>query len=355
MRAALAFMAEQGIDIVVTSGGLGPTADDLTAEVVGGFQGREMVLDEALERADRARSCGRCRNAGRTSTWRRSRRPTASRRRSRGARPCSSRSGPRRGSWCRRGIGARPPDRRPSPGRRSSCCRARRASCSRCGAQALETDALRAALAGATAYRQRTLRLFGIPESEIAETLRVAEREGVELGRLEITTCLKRGEVEVVTRYEPDAQDAYDAFVRVVRARHADTLFSQRRQHRRRAGGGALEGIQPTRHPRPPLAADDRHRRVVHRRPAGGAADRAGGRLRLLQGRDRRVLERGQGRPGRRGARADRDARRGLGGGRRGARRRGAGGVWARTSASGSPAWRARAAAARRSRWGSCG
>ena len=49
------------------------------------------------------------------------------------------------------------------------------------------------------------LRLFGIPESEIAETLRAAERRGVDLDRLEVTTCLKRGEVEVVTRYEPAA------------------------------------------------------------------------------------------------------------------------------------------------------
>ncbi len=48
MRSALQFLAEQGIDVILTSGGLGPTADDLTAEVVGGFQGREMVLDEAL-------------------------------------------------------------------------------------------------------------------------------------------------------------------------------------------------------------------------------------------------------------------------------------------------------------------
>ena len=84
---------------------------------------------------------------------------------------------------------------------RSSCCRARRASCSRCGSRRSPPSALRAALAGAISYRQRTLRLFGIPESEIAETLRVAEREGVELDRLEITTCLKRGEIEVVTRY----------------------------------------------------------------------------------------------------------------------------------------------------------
>ena len=48
MQAALDFMAREGMDVVVTSGGLGPTADDLTAEVVGRFQGREMVLDEAL-------------------------------------------------------------------------------------------------------------------------------------------------------------------------------------------------------------------------------------------------------------------------------------------------------------------
>src|SRR5688572_5415591 len=49
MLTALRFFADQGVDLVVTTGGLGPTADDLTAEVVGAFSGREMVLDEALE------------------------------------------------------------------------------------------------------------------------------------------------------------------------------------------------------------------------------------------------------------------------------------------------------------------
>jgi nicotinamide-nucleotide amidase len=57
--------------------------------------------------------------------------------------------------------------------------------------------------------------------------LRVAERAGVELGRLEVTTCLKRGEVEVVTRFEPDGEGVYDAFVALVKARHGDTLFSE--------------------------------------------------------------------------------------------------------------------------------
>jgi nicotinamide-nucleotide amidase len=92
---------------------------------------------------------------------------------------------------------------------------------------ALQTAGLQAAIAGATVYRQRTMRLFGIPESEIAETLREAEREGIDLGRIEVTTCLKRGEVEVVTRYEPDEEPVYDAFVGLVRARHADSLFSE--------------------------------------------------------------------------------------------------------------------------------
>ena len=46
----LRFMASEGMALIVTSGGLGPTADDLTTEVVAGFTGRELVLDPALER-----------------------------------------------------------------------------------------------------------------------------------------------------------------------------------------------------------------------------------------------------------------------------------------------------------------
>src|ERR1700749_2241141 len=49
MRTALEQMAATGLALIVPSGGLGPTADDLTAEIVGGFSGREMVLDETLE------------------------------------------------------------------------------------------------------------------------------------------------------------------------------------------------------------------------------------------------------------------------------------------------------------------
>ena len=37
------------MDLIVTTGGLGPTADDLTGEVVARFAGRELVLDEEME------------------------------------------------------------------------------------------------------------------------------------------------------------------------------------------------------------------------------------------------------------------------------------------------------------------
>lgn len=92
---------------------------------------------------------------------------------------------------------------------------------------AKRTQAFRDAIAGATTYRREIIRLFGIPESEIANTLRDAEAEGVPLAPLEITTCLRRGEIEIATRYEPTDQVAYDALLEFVARRHADTLFSR--------------------------------------------------------------------------------------------------------------------------------
>src|SRR3954452_14292696 len=49
MEAALRFQADQGCDLIVTSGGLGPTADDLTMEVVARFCGRGLLHDPELE------------------------------------------------------------------------------------------------------------------------------------------------------------------------------------------------------------------------------------------------------------------------------------------------------------------
>src|ERR1700745_1394630 len=49
IEAQLCFLADQGVDLIVTSGGLGPTADDMTVATVAQFCDRELVLDAELE------------------------------------------------------------------------------------------------------------------------------------------------------------------------------------------------------------------------------------------------------------------------------------------------------------------
>jgi molybdenum cofactor synthesis domain-containing protein len=49
IAAQLRFLADEGVDLIVTSGGLGPTADDMTVAVVSQFCGRELVRDTELE------------------------------------------------------------------------------------------------------------------------------------------------------------------------------------------------------------------------------------------------------------------------------------------------------------------
>ena len=127
-------------------------------------------------------------------------------------------------------------------------------------------------------YEQRTMRMFGMPESEIAETLRVAEREGVALAQIEITTCLKRGEVEVVTRYEPARRGLYDAFEAVVPSATptrsspttAATVDEQVAAMLRRAGRTLHASPPPSRAPAGLLAARLTERPGSSRLPAGG-------------------------------------------------------------------------------------
>jgi nicotinamide-nucleotide amidase len=92
--------------------------------------------------------------------------------------------------------------------------------------KAVQTAAVQEAIAGRTVYRQDTIRMFGLPESGLAETLRDAEQTVTGFDRLEITTCLRRGELEIVTRYEPDAEASYRQLVDVLRDRHGRELFS---------------------------------------------------------------------------------------------------------------------------------
>ena len=227
MRAALRFMAEEGIDLILTSGGLGPTADDLTAEVVGGFQGREMVLDEALSEriAEIVKPLlKRWPNLDEEAIRAANRKQATIPAGATVLEPVGTAPGL---VVTPAAVDGPPASGSPSGGPTIVVLPGPPRELQPMWEQAVAAETLRAALAGAISYRQRTLRLFGIPESEIAETLRVAEREGLKLDRLEITTCLKRGEIEVVTRYQPDAESAYEAFEQVVAGRHPDTLFSR--------------------------------------------------------------------------------------------------------------------------------
>ena len=331
MEEALRFMAARGVDVIVTSGGLGPTADDLTAEVVGAFAGREMALDEALEEriAEILRPL--------LSRW-----PDLD--------PDAIRASNRKqavvpvGATVLEPVGTAPGLVVPVDGGPTVVVlpgppRELHAM----WPAAVETSAFRAAVAGAVELRQEMLRLFGIPESEIAETLRLAE-DAHGLSGLEITTCLRRGEVEVVTRFSPDAAATYARFVETVRERHADTLFSD-------DGRTVDQQVADMLRAR---GADDRHGRVLHRRPARRAADRARRLLGLRAGRARRLLQRGQGLAGRGRSRADRAAWAPCRSRwpRRWPTARGRGS--APTTGSASPAWPGPGEGRPTSRWASC-
>ena len=215
---ALRHMAADGLSLIVTSGGLGPTADDLTAEVVGNFAGRPMVLDARVEEriAEILKPL--------MSRWR-------------GVDPQAVRESNRKQAVIPEGatvldpVGTAPglvvapaDDRSgptvvvlPGPPRELQTM----------WETAVQTDAFRQAIAQAPELRREILRLFGIPESEIAATLRAAEQAGLSLEALEVTTCLRRGEIEVVTRFAPEAQPAYATLAGFIEQRHGDTLFSR--------------------------------------------------------------------------------------------------------------------------------
>jgi len=92
---------------------------------------------------------------------------------------------------------------------------------------AVATPAFQAAVAGRTVYEERMLRLFGIPESEIAETVRIAEESIQGFADVEITTCLRRGELEVSARYEPDAAASWSAIEDLIAERYPNALYSR--------------------------------------------------------------------------------------------------------------------------------
>jgi nicotinamide-nucleotide amidase len=213
IEAQLRFLATEGVDLIVTSGGLGPTADDMTVATVASFAGLDLVLDDVLENriADiikrlMARFDNVDLDAVRAANRKQAMIPV--------------------GAHVINPVGTAPgvvvpgtptivvlpgPPRELQP----------------MWPLAVETDAVQRAIAGRTTYRQEMVRMFGLPESGLADTLRDAEQSVDGFDRLEITTCLRRGEVEMVTRYEPDAAGIYAKLMEVLRERHGREIFSE--------------------------------------------------------------------------------------------------------------------------------
>jgi nicotinamide-nucleotide amidase len=220
---ALEQMRDAGMSLIVTSGGLGPTADDLTAEIVGRFCGREMVLDAALEEriAEILRPLmRRWPDLDEAAVRRANRKQAVIPRGATVLEPVGTAPGlvvaPTGDDVGAVGSSGPTVVVLPGPPRELQPM----------WEAAVETDAFRDAIAGATEYRRQIVRLYGLPESEIAATQEAAAQAGLRLDALEVTTCLRRGEIEIATRFEPAAQADYDALLQFVRDRHGRMLFS---------------------------------------------------------------------------------------------------------------------------------
>src|SRR6201997_2649173 len=216
----LRVMADQGVDLIVTSGGLWPTADDMTVEVVARFAGRQLVLDEEVEEkiANILKKL-----MARNPAFQSALDPGTFE---------SVRAANRKQAMVPTGaqvldpVGTAPgvvvPGKPtvivlPGPPRELQPM----------WHTAIETPAAQQAIAGRTTYRQEMIRMFGLPESGLAESLREAEAFIPGFNALEITTCLRRGEIEMVTRYEPDAADVYAQLIQFLRDKHGKHIYSE--------------------------------------------------------------------------------------------------------------------------------
>lgn len=216
IAAQLRFLADEGVDLIITSGGLGPTADDLTVDTVAAFCGREMVLDNALEERIAAilrRLMARAPDLDFDSVRAANRKQAIVPAGAAVLEPVGTAPGVVVTST----AGPTPTVVvLPGPPRELQAM----------WPAALATEAMQAAIAGRVHYRQDTIRIFGPPESALAQALRVAEEQIPGFAALEITTCLRRSELEVVTRYEPAAAEAYRQLVALLTDRFGAALYS---------------------------------------------------------------------------------------------------------------------------------
>jgi nicotinamide-nucleotide amidase len=213
LEAALRFLEAEGMDLIVTSGGLGPTADDLTAEVVGRFAGREMVLDPEME----TRVSEIIRSFARRRGWADEDALVAANRKQ---------AMIPKGATALDPIGTAPGLVVPAGERVVVVLPGPPRELRPMWPAALATPEVSAVLERATALHGFTMRMFGVPESEVAKSLREIEADGVDLDAVEITTCLRRGEIEIDVRYRDETEAVAEEVREGLLARHPKQTFS---------------------------------------------------------------------------------------------------------------------------------
>jgi nicotinamide-nucleotide amidase len=212
---ALRFLADEGMDLIVTSGGLGPTADDLTAEIVGRFAGRPMLLDKGMEE----KIAAILRRFAARRNFKIDEAAVMDANRKQAMVP--------EGAEALDPIGTAPGLVVPADERVVIVLPGPPRELRPMWPVAVATEAVQAVLARATPLLGLTMRMFGVPESEIAKSLReIEEDDGVDVEAVEVTTCLRRGEIEIDVRWreetEPVALAVRDGLVR----RHRRETFS---------------------------------------------------------------------------------------------------------------------------------
>ncbi|HEY2054083.1 MAG TPA: competence/damage-inducible protein A [Solirubrobacterales bacterium] len=212
---ALRFLAAEDMDLIVTSGGLGPTADDLTGEIVGRFAGRPMSLDLDME----AKIREILRRFARNRSFKFDEEAVMEANRKQAMVP--------EGAEALDPIGTAPGLVVPAGEQVVIVLPGPPRELRPMWPRALATDAVRALLERATPLHGLTMRMFGVPESEIAKSLReIEDDDGVDVDAVEVTTCLRRGEIEIDVRWRDETEATAMAVRDGLRRRHERETFS---------------------------------------------------------------------------------------------------------------------------------
>ncbi|ALG84011.1 competence/damage-inducible protein A [Gordonia phthalatica] len=214
LTAQLQFLTDQRVDLIVTTGGLGPTADDLTVEAVAEFTGRELRTDPDMRQTIESV----------IRNWRKYSDPL----------PASIVAAIDKQALIPVGAEAIPPTGT-APGVAVDATDGIPAILVLPGPphevqamwpSAVATPAVAAAIAGRGAYDQHTVRAYGLSEPDLAVTLRDLEQTVDGFDALEITTCMSGGELEIVSRFEVGAAATYREVEAQLLSRHGDRVYS---------------------------------------------------------------------------------------------------------------------------------